>query len=123
MNRRYERQAIEWIGANPSRSVALIAEHFVAFWRMAVPSRTKTAASELLTLAGLAGLAYCLRKQRFAGWMLGMVVLIYPLAYYVNFFEPRYRYPLHPLILLTAFALLIGMARKFRKPSEIGSGL
>jgi hypothetical protein len=123
MNRRFERQAIEWIGANPGRSAALIAEHFAAFWRMAVPSRAKTAASELLTFAGLAGLGYCFRKHTFAGRMIGIVVLVYPLAYYVNFFEPRYRYPLHPLFLLTACVLLIGAARRFQRRSGTRSDL
>ncbi len=114
MNRRYEQQAREWIAAHPGRSVQLVAEHSVAFWTTPLPSRGKTIASELLTLLGLTGWGYCLKKHKLAGRLIGIVLLVYPLAYYVNFFDVRYRYPLHPLILLSAFALLSDLARRRR---------
>jgi hypothetical protein len=114
MNRKYEKEAIAWILANRGRAASLVISHFGAFWLTPVPSRAKTAAAELLTLFGLAGLWICTRRRLLAGPVAGIVLLTYPLAYYVNFFDPRYRYPLHPLILILAAVSGLAVARKYR---------
>jgi 4-amino-4-deoxy-L-arabinose transferase-like glycosyltransferase len=119
MNRLYEQQAWEWIRGNPERSCQLILEHFVAFWRMAVPSPAKTVASELITLFALLGLALCPRRYPFAGLLLGIVLLTYPLVFYINFVEPRYRYPLHPICLILAGVFFIEAARLVRRGPDV----
>jgi hypothetical protein len=117
MNERYQRQAVEWIRANPRRTVDLVGEHFMAFWLMEVPSPIKTVASEALTFFALMGFWVCFRKHRFAFLMLAIILLTYPLIYYVSVFDPRYRYPLHPITLLLASVFFTAMAQKFwRRP-------
>jgi hypothetical protein len=111
MNQLYEQRALDWMRANPGRTAQLVIGHFVAFWRLAVPSPVKTLASELLTLLAIPGLWFCFRKYRFAAQLLGVVLLTYPIAYYIGVFDSRYRYPLHPLILLLACVFLNEMAR------------
>ncbi len=118
MNQAYRQQALEWIRANPGRSGQLILERFVAFWRMAVPSPAKTVVSELITLFALLGLWLCLKRYRFAGLLLGIVLLTYPLIYYINFFEPRYRYPIHPICLLLAGVFFTEIAGVLRPGSD-----
>ncbi len=112
MNTKYEREAIDWIRSNPGRSAQLVAEHFVEFWRMQVPSRAKTLGSELITCLGLIGLGFCLRRHLLAGQVLGIVLLMYPLVYYINFFSTRYRYPLHPLLLILACLPVYDLVRR-----------
>lgn len=123
MNQRDEQRGLAWIRANPGRSAQLIAEHFVAFWRMAVPSPVKTMASELLTLFALLGLCVCFRKYSFAGQLTGIVLLTYPLVYYINFFDERYRYPLHPIILLLAGVFFIEIRGMFQSDSGTGGAV
>ena len=112
MNQRYQQEAVEWIRANPGRTARLIAERFVAFWEMSVPSRIKTAASWLLAVLALLGLGLCLRQRALAGTLTGLVLLMYPLAYYLNTYETRYRYPLHPFMLLLACVFLSDVQRR-----------
>jgi hypothetical protein len=123
MNQRYQEEGLAWIRANPGRSAQLIAEHFVAFWRMAVPSRVKTIASELLTLFALLGLWVCFRKYSLAGQLMGIVLLTYPLVYYINFFDERYRYPLHPIILLLTGVFVVEIGRMFLPGSNKGNAV
>ncbi len=112
MNQRFQQQAMNWIRTNPGRTVSLIVGHFVAFWRSPLPSRIKTLAVDLLTVVALIGLFLSLKQGMLAGKLLAIVLLIYPLIYYINFFDVRYRYPLHPLILLLACLSLNGMYSK-----------
>jgi len=114
MNRVYQQRALEWIRANPRRSSQLILQRFVTFWRGAVPSPAKTVFSEILTLFALPGMWLCLRRYPIAGLLLGFVLLTYPLVYYINIFEPRYRYPLHSIFLLLACVFLTEIGRVFR---------
>jgi hypothetical protein len=123
MSRFYGQEAVAWIRANPGRSAQLVAGHFVAFWRLAVPSRAKTAASELLALFGFLGLWVCFRRHLFAGQLIGIVLLTYPLAYYVGVFDTRYRLPLHPIFLLLACVFFTEVRGMFRSRSDTGSAV
>lgn len=111
MNLQYKQKALDWIRANPARSAQLVAQRFVAFWRMALLlNETRTRVSELLTLAGLLGMVLCFRRHAFAAQMTGLVLLTYPLIYYVVHFDPRYRYPLEPIVMLLASVLVFEIA-------------
>jgi hypothetical protein len=111
MNRRYKQEALEWIRANRARSARLVMERFVSFWTVASPGHPmKTLGRDLPTLAGLIGLGLCFRRHAFAAKLTGLVLLTYPLPYYVVHFDPRYRYPLHPVILLLSCVLLTEIA-------------
>jgi hypothetical protein len=123
MSRLYMQQTFAWIRANPGASARLIVGHFFAFWRDEVPSPVKTVASELLTLLGLLGLWVCFKKYSLAGQLTGIVLLTYPLVYYMQIFDTRYRYPLHPIFLLLAAVFLTEIRRIFRSGSDTGSAV
>jgi hypothetical protein len=123
MNREYKRQALQWVGANPAKSARLMAQRFVAFWRMELPGNaTRTLASEALTLAAFIGLGLCFRRHIFAAQLTGLVLLTYPLIYYVVHFDTRYRYPLEPIIILLACLFFVEIPRILHRSRDRRTG-
>ncbi len=116
MNRAYKHQALGWIRSNLTRSAQLVSQRFVAFWKMPLPqNRSRTLASEALTFVGLLGLGLSIRRHAFAAQLTGIVLFTFPLTYYVvPYFDPRYRYPLEPIIMLLACVFLVETAGNLR---------
>lgn len=113
MNRKFEAEAEGWIRAHPGKSVALLMGHVVAFWYLVPGEIFRSVATGFVALLGLAGLALCVKRRLFAGRMLGIVMVIYPLEYYVPRFDIRYRYPIYLLLLLLGSVVVIEVWKRF----------
>lgn len=61
----------------------------------------------LTTLLGL--LAITIRREK-AAWLFAAAILVYPLAYYLTFAQPRYRHAIEPLMLLVSSYIFMGLA-------------
>ena len=115
MNRLDQQKGLAWIRTNRGRFAELIAGRFVAFWVMDLANLPRTLASGALTLAGLLGLVLCFSRYRFAAQLLGITLLAFPLTYYVFQFDARYRYPLHPIVVLLACVFLTEAGSALRR--------
>jgi len=68
----------------------------------------------LLSLLSLLGVLYAHRSRKPEAAPYGMVLLIFPLVFYLTHSSPRYRYPMDPIIVVLAassFARLLSFAR------------
>jgi len=97
-----------------------VMQRFVSFWTIASPGHpAKTLGRDLVTLAGFIGLGLCFRRHAFAARLSGLVLLTYPVPYYVVHFDPRYRYPVHPVILLLACVFLVEIASTYNRRCRV----
>ena len=100
-NHQRERTAFEWIVQHPGRSVELVGQRIWHFWFPPIDrwpeylrNSKQTRLLQTLTLASIGGLWLSL-KYRLPGLpILGILLGLFPLVYYVVQFEPRYRYPI-----------------------------
>jgi 4-amino-4-deoxy-L-arabinose transferase-like glycosyltransferase len=77
----------------------------------------------LLSLLGLLGVLYANRSRHPDAAPFGMVLLVFPMVFYLTHSSPRYRFPMDPIIVVLAvssFAHLMTLSR--RAPSEARTG-
>ncbi len=113
MNRKFEAEAEKWVRAHPGKSVTLLLEHVAAFWYLAPGEVVQSVAAGFVSLLGFAGLGLCVKRGLFAGRILGIVMVVYPLEYYVPRFDIRYRYPIHCLLLLLGSVVVMEVWERF----------
>ena len=95
------RKAFSWVAQHPRRSLGLVAERVWFFWFPPndrwpefLRNRKQNLIFQALTLASIGGL-WLSRKRRLPGLpVLGLLLGLFPLVYYVVQFDPRYRYPI-----------------------------
>ena len=103
-----------WITENPRRFAYLTLRRFQLFWIPSFNHPAKTLAVIFLTAAGLLGLLLLFKQRSPAAGLLGTAWIVYPLTFYLLAGEARYRYPLHPIILLCASYLALFVFKRFR---------
>ena len=86
-------EALTWIRTNPGRFAWLTAERFRQFWFPELGAGSASYPVWVVTLLGFAGLAFACKSNRFAAFLLGSLLLLYPLVYYIVQHVVRYRYP------------------------------
>ncbi len=125
-----EREALDFITRHPGLFLAITVRRIAYFWfgygntwvdipHLAGDVPLITAAKRsflvLLTLLATLGLALSFRDARF-GWPLFLLLLlVYPLVYYLTHAEYGYRHPLEPEIVLLA---VYPFTRRYPRPDE-----
>lgn len=97
-----QRLAMEWIRSQPGAFVKLSLDRAYYFWFLPLPSLPKRLASAVLTVLAFVALALMWRTA--AARLLLLILFTYSALYYAIQVDPRFRYPLHPLILVAVSA-------------------
>jgi hypothetical protein len=95
-----QREAMAWIRSDPGAFLRLSAIRAWYFWFVPLASPVKKAASAVLTAMCFGGLLLGWRVS--GARLLLAVLLIYSAIYCFIQMDPRFRYPIHPLILVGA---------------------
>jgi hypothetical protein len=103
-------RAIAWILANPGAFARLSASRFVLFWFPQMRTPIQTLLVRVLAFFGLVGLVLAARKKTASLEEVALVLLVYPIPYYIIEVSPRYRYPLDGLIVLLAAVAVANLA-------------
>jgi hypothetical protein len=121
-DRQKRREGLTWIEAHPSQSLVLIAEHTFFFWfppLTNVPSRLPalawpySIAKWMLTLLALAGWLSLLNRARATAQWIAVILLSYPLVYYLVNWSSRYRMAIEWVFVLLAGVAIGGICDKF----------
>jgi hypothetical protein len=99
-----QREAMTWIRSDPGGFIRLSAARAWYFWFVPLASPVKRAASAVLTVMCFAGLL--LRWRTYGARLLAAALVMYSDIYYFIQIDPRFRYPIHPLILVGAASLI-----------------
>lgn len=106
------REALAWIRRNPARFARLTAERAGRFWFRTNDRIAPSILTSLMTVLGLAGIAWDWRRNPGrAGLYLGLL-LTYSAVYAVVQVMPRYRAPVNWILLLYSAWLVRGLARR-----------
>jgi hypothetical protein len=112
-----QRQALQFIVAQPGMFIWLTLKRTLCFWTgtpqlmqiFRLSGRFVTGRYVLFSsIAALAfaGIFLAFRRRNPAGPLFAVLLIVFPLAYYVTHPTPRYRHPIEPvLVLLAAYAL------------------
>jgi len=93
-NRRQEREAVEWIEANPRSAISLWTQRFKLFWVPPAGRQVAMWTIVLLTPLSLIGLFFLARSNPAGAVLLGSFMAVYPLLYYLIQASERYRFPI-----------------------------
>ncbi|HXP88273.1 MAG TPA: hypothetical protein VN841_26315 [Bryobacteraceae bacterium] len=100
-NRERMRNAFEWIVAHPGRAARLVAGRTWLFWFPSIDrwpeylrNRQQSLIFWALTLATLGGVRLSLKHRTPGALVVGTLLALFPLVYYIVQFDPRYRYPI-----------------------------
>ena len=117
-----KKEGEEFIHADFGRFLGLDLKRFIYYWAGAprlsnIPQLAQVKNSLFLTTSILCfwGLARAIRKGKPGAWLLFLLLLFYPLVYYITFPHPRYRHPIDPEIGMIGIFLL-SEAELRRKP-------
>jgi len=99
--------SINWIQANPARFQQLTISRFRQFW-LPPPGRNAFPAyvTWLGTVLSIPGLILMAWRRDLAALLIGCVLLVYPVMYYIVVSDVRYRYPVLWLTFLAAGYLI-----------------
>lgn len=102
--------AVEFIRQNPGQFLRLCSQRFVDFWGSPTPWIW-------LPVSGLAwlGLAAAWRRRKAEALSFTIVLVVFPLVYYVTHTWSTYRHPIEPEMLLLAAFAVAELAGRFRK--------
>lgn len=97
--------ALQFIRQHPGEFLRLSARRFLRFW-----TTPRGTAWPLVSISAWAGMVLMLRRKRLGAAPYAIVLVVFPLIYYVTHSFPTYRHPIEPvLILLAAYAVLSGV--------------
>jgi 4-amino-4-deoxy-L-arabinose transferase-like glycosyltransferase len=89
--------ALEFVGRNPGQFLRLSARHCFQFW-----SAPENSAWLALSVLAWMGMVLAVRRKGLDAVPYALVVLIFPLAYYITHVFSTYRHPIESVILLLA---------------------
>jgi len=102
-------KAVHWIIGHLKRFLSLTAQRIFYFWFPKMKRPAQTLLRALITILGIGGLSRLRRQSRKAALAFFVVLLTYPLVYYIVRAWPRYDYPIEwMLYFLGAYCLLSG---------------
>jgi 4-amino-4-deoxy-L-arabinose transferase-like glycosyltransferase len=96
--------AKSFIRDHPAQFVANTLKRIGRFWFIGLNGLLYLVAP--LAAFGIAGLAIALRRKVPAAGMFGIILLVYPLPYYLTHPDMRYQHPIQPLLVILAAALV-----------------
>jgi hypothetical protein len=127
-DRRKRREGLTWIAAHPWRSLILLGQHAFYFWfppgadfyseSPRALMRLYASAKWLLTLLALAGWLRLRRLTPSAAQSLAVVLVSFPLIYYVVNWSSRYRMPIEWVLVLLAGVTIGGIYDLWHAPSR-----
>lgn len=107
------RRARDWIAQNPERFAVITLRRVWFFWnglpRLAKHdwlADTKNSHILLLSVVGIWGLLLALKRRVHGVFLFAMLLVFYPLVYYICFPEPRYRHPIDPELIILGVYLV-----------------
>lgn len=89
--------ALQFIGQHPAEFLRLSARRCLRYWTEPYPITWF-----LLSLMAWSGMILALRRKRLDGLPYAIVLVMFPLVYYVTHAFPTYRHPSEPVMLLLA---------------------
>lgn len=108
-NKKVGAEAREWICTHPRRFLELCLGRARCYWLYYDPtSPVKTVFLAATVLLGWAGFVQLFRRDRLAGTVVLLILVIYPLPNYLVHVGLRQEYPIHWLMMCLAAALLVG---------------
>lgn len=105
------RVARRWIAGHFVRFAQLTAVRAVYFWNPPYGALPRRIALLIITMLGIVGVAIASRRNSPASGLFLGVLIAYPLMFYVIQADPRYREPIHPVILVAAMVSVHRIAR------------
>jgi hypothetical protein len=106
-NKRKEKQALDWIFANPAKTGRLLLLHMVYFWFFPEPNLLMRVLLACFTLTSLCGWIILWRSRQIdAATTIGCLWLCFPAMYYIFVWSSRYRYPIEWSLLATTAVFL-----------------
>lgn len=111
-NRQVGEEALEWIRTHPRRFVYLCLDRARCFWLYPDPSPVKRAFLSGTVLLGWVGFVLVFARERITGWVVGLLLLLYPLPNYLVHVGVRQEYPIEWLMTLLAVVTVFSSARR-----------
>jgi hypothetical protein len=114
-----KQQFLGWLQNHKQRFLTLTAQRFRLFWFPKMERRIQTILEAALTILSISGLVLLFRARAPSAWIFGVLVVLYPAAYYLIMVSPRFRLPLEPfLFLLSGYCVFqIALALEHRRGS------
>jgi 4-amino-4-deoxy-L-arabinose transferase-like glycosyltransferase len=111
------REAVDYIREHPLPTLAVDLRKMIYFWA-GIPKRDygwlvgflRNSLFLLSSVLALWGLVRALRKLVSGAGLLGLLILVYPLTYYIVYPHARYRHPIEPEMIILAVFLVADLA-------------
>ena len=107
-----ESKAFRWIRSNPNRFLKLTAERVALFWFPLADRAWQTALRWLVSLGGVVGFVFLVRKCPALAVAIGSVWVFYPAVYYLVSANSRYTYPVYQFQLLLCAVAVSHLAER-----------
>ena len=128
-----QREAYAFIWSHPADTARFVLHRFADYWLgfsdspvdfwPTAPWRLKVRVANncLLSLFALLGALFAFRTRNPAAYPLAMVMLVFPLAFYLTHTSLRYRYPMDPIMqVLAVFAVVYAVSPAARRSAAAG---
>ena len=97
--------AAQFIRQHPVDFLSLTAWRFLRFWITPVGT-----VWPIISLLAWVGLALILKRNRFQGAPYAIVLVVFPIIYYITHSFPTYRHPIEPVVIILAMYALVSLA-------------
>ncbi|HEY1760234.1 MAG TPA: hypothetical protein VGG72_32975 [Bryobacteraceae bacterium] len=114
-NRRKRQAAVAWIRANPGKFWKLTRKRFLYFWFPPDFGRFYRYPLWMITAAGFAGLVRLILRGEPGALPISLILLIFPITYYVVQTDGRYRDPVYTFSVLPAAYLVCNLKFRLRR--------
>ena len=118
------REAAAFIRSHPATFVWLSVKRALYFWFGNPPtahtpglSLSRYLVFMLSTVFGFGGLWLMIKQRKHAVFLYAILMLVYPVAYYITFAHPRYRHPIEPELLILGVYFIYSLAPKLKVPN------
>jgi 4-amino-4-deoxy-L-arabinose transferase-like glycosyltransferase len=123
-----QHQAVTFIREHPGRWVVITAEKFFYYWggipKAADGIAVTTIKMSLFLLSSILafwGAVRAVRQKRPGAWLFTMLLIVYPLIYYVVYPHARYRHPIEPELMILAVFIISGLPKLRTSSSEMAT--
>jgi hypothetical protein len=107
-----------WIMSHPRRFIQLTIDRFFRFWFPAMLRPLQTIVAAVIMFLGLLGFIAWFRRKSPVRALPLILLVVYPLPYYVVATTSRYRFPLEPILLLFACSFVLSIDNSVARPSS-----
>ena len=122
------REAVEFIRSHPAMFASLTLKRAFYYWagtprESGTPglSRSRYVIFILSTVLSFCGLALVIRQKKPGAFLYAVLILIYPVVYYITFPHPRYRHPIEPEMMILGVYFVLETSRALIRRSSAAS--